>query len=367
MAKNSKKLLVVDEAQQELAEAQIRDLERSIRYNVNEFTVEFLADKVREEEYYVPPYQRHFTWSQKKQSQLIESVMIGLPIPPVFLWIADDGRIEIVDGSQRLRTLNAFKNEEMVLQGLEMLTELEGFAFMDIPLPRRRKFLSRSMRGFLLDHTTTVEYRTEMFQRVNMGGLTLNTTEYRIGALPGLMSDLVVDLAKGSEFQAATPMSASKGKEREREELLFRFFAYTERAKETPTGLDFPRWKDRPGPYINSFVEEYNERLAIQPKEAKRLRTLLEDTLVFVLKAFPSGFAKTPKANSIPRVRFEAIAVGVGILAREGRLPNPDSVNVNSWINGTAFNDVATSGSANVRAKLKARIEFVMERLEPAS
>eukprot|EP00919_Chromeraceae_sp_WS-2016_P078873 GHVR01186880.1.p1 GENE.GHVR01186880.1~~GHVR01186880.1.p1 ORF type:complete len:371 (+),score=19.73 GHVR01186880.1:824-1936(+) len=363
MAAKTNQTTTISEAQMDRAEIQIRDFERSIRYNVTDFTVEFLADKVDQKEYYIPSYQRHFTWTSEKRCKLIESVMLGLPIPPVFLWIADDGRIEIVDGSQRLRTLHEFIFGDLRLEGLDMLNELNGVKYCDIPLPRQRKFKAKSLRGFVLDNNTTVEYRTEMFQRVNMGGSTLNSTEYRIGALPGPMTDLVQVLAKDQMFESLTPMSKSKEREREREELLFRFFAYVERAEFDGSKLDFPKWNDRPSPYLNSFVDDYNKKLEGNAAEEERLRNLLSDVLAFVTEAFPNGFLKLPNSKSVPRVRFEAISVGVGLLVKRGELPHPGVADIASWIDGADFNAVSTSGSANVRAKLTGRIEFVMNKI----
>lgn len=354
---------VISEAQKDCAEVQIREFERQIRYNITDFTVEFLANKVHDNEYFIPAYQRHFTWPLDKRCKLIESVMLGLPIPPVFLWIADDGRIEIVDGSQRLRTLHEFIYEGLRLEGLEMLSELNGMTYSDVPLPRQRKFRAKSMRGFVLDNNTTVEYRTEMFQRVNMGGSTLNSTEYRIGALPGKMTELVIRLSKKADFVSLTPMSKTKESEREREELLFRFFAYVESAEFRGREIDFPNWKDRPSPYINDFVSTYNDLLEEKPEEEERLEALLTSMLDFVEVAFPNGFLKLENSKSVPRVRFEAIAVGVGLLLKAGELPPAEHIDVGSWIDGAEFNAVSTSGSANVRAKLTGRIEFVMNKI----
>ena len=98
------------------AEEAIRQLELAVRFMVTDYTVEFIAEKVRGEEYYVPEYQREMVWDDAIQSRFIESVLIGLPIPFVFLWQDDDGRMEIVDGSQRMRTLRRFTDSELRLR-----------------------------------------------------------------------------------------------------------------------------------------------------------------------------------------------------------------------------------------------------------
>ena len=90
------------------AEAAIASLDLTVTYIITEFTVEFLAGKVGNDQYYVPPYQREFIWNETSQSRFIESILMGLPIPFIFLWQDPDGNHEIVDGSQRLRTLVPF-------------------------------------------------------------------------------------------------------------------------------------------------------------------------------------------------------------------------------------------------------------------
>ena len=114
------------------AEEAIRNLELSVRFIVTDYTVEFVADKVRSKEYYVPEYQREMIWDDTVQSRFIESVLIGLPIPFVFLWQDEDGRMEIVDGSQRMRTLRRFMDNELKLTKLELLPETNEFHFQDL-------------------------------------------------------------------------------------------------------------------------------------------------------------------------------------------------------------------------------------------
>lgn len=113
------KIISVEDASR--AEAAIADLERTVKFLVTDYTVEFLAGKVREEEYYVPEYQRELTWNDDAQSRFIESLLMGLPIPFLFLWQAEDGRLEIVDGSQRLRTIVRFMDDGFALRNLKLL------------------------------------------------------------------------------------------------------------------------------------------------------------------------------------------------------------------------------------------------------
>ena len=187
------------------AEEAIRKLELSVRFIVTDYTVEFIADKVRSKEYYVPEYQREMVWVDAEQSRFIESVLIGLPIPFVFLWQDEDGRMEIVDGSQRMRTLRRFMDNELKLTKLELLPETNDFHYRDLSEARQRKFNARTLRGIVLENATTTATRTEMFSRINTGGRSANDAEVRRGSLPGGFTDLVIECAQHDPFVRLTP------------------------------------------------------------------------------------------------------------------------------------------------------------------
>ena len=115
-------------------EEQIEEEQRCVKYDIREFTIEYYVDKysngvdVDKNELYVPEYQREFIWTDSRQSRFIESLLLGLPVPLVFVAEnQDDGRFEIVDGSQRIRTLNAYVNDQLELTGLKKLTELNAY------------------------------------------------------------------------------------------------------------------------------------------------------------------------------------------------------------------------------------------------
>jgi hypothetical protein len=349
--------------QKQQAETAMAALERTVKFIVTDYTTEFLAGKVRDEEYYVPDYQRRLTWNERIQSRFVESLLMGLPIPFVFLWQAPDGRLEIVDGSQRLRTIVRFIDGELRLKGLELLPEAEGFHFSDLDRSRQRKFQNQPLRGIVLDNSVSEETRTEMFNRINTGGTKLNDAEIRRGSLPGPFTELVVTCAEEPAFVAMTPLASKPIMEREREELVVRFFTYLESIQETPTGLDLPGWKDRPREYIWRFVKAANEAAAQDPTRIVALRAEFDRMLTYVAKAFPNGFRKSPTGKQIPRVRFEAIAVGSGLALRENPALGEDPVAAVDWSDSEGFAEVTTSDAANVKSKLLGRISYVYERL----
>jgi hypothetical protein len=328
-----------------------------------DYSIEHLTEKVKSGEYYIPVYQREFTWDKKKKSRFIESVMIGLPIPFVFFWQDEEGKFEIVDGSQRLRTLEEFINKGFKLDDLTILTHSKGLKFNDFLPSRKRKFLSQSIRGILLENDTSTATRTEMFNRINTGGSKANEAEVRRGALPGPITDLVVELANNSNFIEMTPISKDLIDKREREELVVRFLAYTSRYDNNNEEHLFVGYRDRPREFIYSYLEEANKEALKNPELVSALRSNFLETMEFIKKAFPNGFQKTTLARQIPRARYEAIAIGSALAIQSNRLLLQNSVNVEAWMDSDEFVEATTSDGANTKSKLHGRIKFVRDHL----
>ena len=161
--------------QLEAAEAAIVDRSKRIEFYTTEYNVEILVSKLVAGDFVVPDYQRAFTWDSARKSKFIESVLIGLPIPFLFFWEADDGRMEIVDGSQRLRTLQEYTSGNLSLQKLEEIPDLNGTIFNDLSNARQRKFLNRSIRGIVLNENADPQARFDMFERINTGSKVANS------------------------------------------------------------------------------------------------------------------------------------------------------------------------------------------------
>ena len=112
----------MEKANIDIVENQIYEKRKTVRYDVRDLTVEAIANKYDDSleqdddmsgkfnYIYVPEYQRDFTWDTVRQSKLIESIILGLPIPLIFIAENKNSAWEIVDGSQRIRNIDAFIN-----------------------------------------------------------------------------------------------------------------------------------------------------------------------------------------------------------------------------------------------------------------
>lgn len=336
------------------AELQIVDQSKRIDFYITEYSVEILANKMRDAEYVVPSYQREFTWEMERKSKFIESLLMGLPIPFIFFWEMPDGRLEIVDGSQRLRTIEEFVLGDLRIGGLEQLTHVSGFRFGDLPESRQRKIKNRSIRGIVLNEHADEAARMDMFERINTGSKIAKTAEVRRGALAGPFLDLVIEVATLPTFVQLAPMSKKRRDERGGEELVARFFAYGD-------GLE--KYRDRPSDFIFDYSKTMNERFRKDSRLAQAYRTRFVDAMTFVSRTFPNGFSKGAKSTATPRARFEAIAIGADQALREKPSIAATPPSVLSWIDGDEFQQITGSDGANAVARLRARIEFVRTRL----
>jgi hypothetical protein len=342
------------------AEAAISGVARQVKFTIAEYPISVYVTRFPDDEngrYFVPEYQRKLAWSPNQQSEFIESLLVGLPIPFLFFYQMPDGRMEIVDGSQRMRAMRAFLKENLRLSELVLVPELNGFSFDDLPEDRRNKIEDVTIRTIVLDTSTDPSTRAEMFARINKSGTVANEAEIRRGSLPGPVTELIRELAESKAFKDATPMSQKVIDQREREELVTRFFAYLH-GWDTPEGR-FPNYRDRPKKYLYDFLKSANDSVAENPTLIDKMRSEFDRTLKLVPYLFPNGFRKNATANTIPRVRFEAIATGTALALRQKDDLDVTSEQVVARMDEREFDKIVVSDGANVRSKLEGRIGLV--------
>jgi hypothetical protein len=346
----------------EAAEAEIREKQKTVDYDTKEYPVEVLVQKYRDgldediSELYIPDYQRDMIWEDTRQSKFIESIFLGLPIPYIFVADLrpkqeddedDLARLEIVDGTQRIRTLDRFLKNDLTLCRLEKLKNLNNFKFSDFPLARQRRFNRTTIRMIVLSDKADEETRRDMFERINTGSVELNDMEKRRGISPGPFVKLLEELAKNPKFIKLCPISEPLVRKREPEEFVLRFFAYLNNYQ------NFER-------QVNVFLNEYLEQNNNPEIDQDGMRSEFHKMLDFVEKYFPNGFSKTKGHVKTPRIRFEAISVGVALALREKSDFEPKSM---KWLDSPEFKEYTTSDASNSRPKVIKRVEYVRDQL----
>jgi len=349
-------------------EKEIKDNQKQFDFDIREYPIEVIAMKFnpsqQDPEVFIPDYQREFVWSEKQKSLFIESLLIGLPIP--YLFVADieededpytEGNVEVIDGAQRIQTIYAYLNDQLTLIGMERLKILEGSIFSDLPPVRQKRFKRSTVRMIELQNVDE-DARRLMFDRLNSGGTKLTDMEKWIGTKNSKFIDFIRQLALDELFVTMTPMAASKVKRRERTEYVLRFFAYRDRY------LEFGRRKD--GTTDNSvlgFLDDYIDDMdqIFDDNKKNELEKEFLDMLEFVDKYFPNGFRKSATSKSVSRIRFEAMSVGSSLaLAEDSGISSTD----NYWAyEDPDFLAMIRSDASNSRPKIKKRIEFVKNKL----
>lgn len=343
-------------AKKKLLEQQIQDIEQQIStesipyiYDTKEYPVEVIVSKYKKEQIFVPHYQRKFVWDKKRKSKFIESVFLGVPIMPFLVSISgDEAELEIIDGSQRIRTLVEYFDDQLKLAGLEKLTHLNGTYYSQLTTTRKNKFLLRDFRFHVVTDNATPDVRADIFNRINTTPKNLSFSEIRRGALQGDFYQFVLECGQLERFRAVCPIPQPKADRGEYEELALRFFAYSEKYKE---------FKHDVAPFLDDFVKEKNSK----GFDRELLTTQLNDVISFVEKYFePPYFARKGRDNATPRVRFEALSVGVHLALSQKPDLEPSYM---EWLYSLEFKEHTTSDASNNQGKLVRRIEFVRDCL----
>lgn len=348
----------------ELAENQIKEIQFDYNYRIADFSIgELLKKFVKKGEQpnfedesisglTVPTYQRDYIWTGTMPSKFIESIFMGVPIQPLFAFeLDDDGNLELLDGVQRLSSIKAFADNELTLNGLEELDALNGFTFEDLASARKRKFLNSILKLYIINQNTDEGIRADIFRRVNEGGNKLKPAEIRKGKFIGNnFYDFILIMSESDEFNKLFSTSKDTEKLRgEKEELVSRFFALSNNY------LNFEH-------SVKGFMDDYiiNANTTFNDSIATLFQSELFQTLSFIEVNFPHGLKKSRTAKSIPRVRFEALAVGTNLALRENPALTVTDV---KWIESIEFKKWTTSDAANSKSKVVGRIEFVRDCL----
>ena len=222
------------EQQEEL----INTARKNVKYDTKEYTLELLHAKFNLEveenhqtEIFIPFYQRKFVWKEDRRSKFIESIILGLPIPPMYFAEIEDGLLEVIDGSQRIRTINEFLSGRLKLKNLKQLDGLNGLTFNDFSNSRKRKIKNVTMRAVVVTdiEKDTMSIRHEIFERLNTGGEVLKKMEIKKGAQEGKFIEFIyTSCADNSLFNELSEFTKRDELRAYKEEFLVKYFAYSQ-------------------------------------------------------------------------------------------------------------------------------------------
>lgn len=344
-----------------LQRQQLAEQRRKVDFDTYDVTVEELVRRVERRRIEIAPiYQRQFRWDPVRQSRLVESMLLGIPVPPLFMAtnLTPDAATqwEVVDGLQRMLTLVNFAggeearvaahltDEPLSLSELDKLTELEGLRFNDLPEDIRTALQDRPVKVIVLNDKSDLQVRFDLFERLNTGGISLTPQEVRGCVFRGPFMDLLSNLSQSKDFKTVVRLPKTSWMDGTPEEYVLRFFAFLDKYREFDHSvIDF----------LNNFASSATK----DPMDDER-RGVFTSAFHFLADAFPNGI--TSRRGMTPVNLFEGIAVGAALALREreGSLLLPDAMD---WVSSDKLRQL-TTGATNSRLRVMGRIEFSRDR-----
>ena len=289
---------------------------RAVSYDMYDMTVRQLVDMVEGGEIEIAPeYQRHFVWDDDRESELVESIYLGIPVPSLYMAANQDGTWEVVDGVQRLSTLAHFcgsqklltlihRRQSLKLINLKKLTRLNDMTFDALPKAVQLNFQLRPVRVTTLNDKSDFSVRYDLFERLNTGGVKLHAQEIRNCVFRGEFRDLLKDLSTDKNFLSVVKLSDNEQRSAIYEECVLRFFSFIEE-------YEF---------FDHSVVEFLNNYMIKKNKNGPRpeLIASFRNTMAWLAEELPGGIARGNRSIT-PLNLFEAVAVGTALALKENK------------------------------------------------
>ncbi len=172
-----------------------------------------------------PEFQRHQVWTKKQKSELVESILMGIPLPLIYLAEDKLGRLQVIDGRQRLTALFEYLNNKFNLHTLSILHHLKGKKFSELEPKEQSKLEDYQLIVYVIKPQTPDRIKFDIFDRVNRGGTQLNKQEMRNALYQGSSTELLKELSESKEFLYATGHAINNIRMKDRY-LILRFLAF---------------------------------------------------------------------------------------------------------------------------------------------
>lgn len=327
-----------------------------------------------------PDYQRLFRWSNVQASRFIESVILELPLPPIFIIEIDEGKYELIDGLQRISSYLFFRGkltaphrniapgDVLTLDGCDIVAGLDGYTYDSLPRALEIKLKRHTIRVEVIRKESESRIRYHMFKRLNKGGSVLSEQEIRnctIRLLDNTVNKFLIECSANTDFaNTVSPVNQQRMEERFDQELVLRFFA-------------FKNWRNNyvheVGEYLTEFMEcvadPTNKDVALDyPSE----KVVFDKTFrILNVSMGDDAFAIVDRrGRTLPFGVYHFEAFSLGLQPHLANL-NPDDAEQMKKLTeclwgvkrDDGFRDITTGGGKNFLNPLNQRIDFVAERV----
>ena len=344
----------------------------TFRYEITaygaDYPVDALVKRIATKEVIVPTFdpeleyddirgfQRRFVWTKSQSDRFIESLLLGLPVPGIFLVAREDGRLLVLDGQQRLRTLHAFY--EGILGGMEYALEkvqsgLIGKMYKTLEPETRRKLDNSIIHATVVRQDVPSDDQSSVymvFERLNTGGTALQPQEIRVALYGGTFIDF---LYRMNEHKAWREIYGKRSTRLKDQELILRFFALLYAAEKYRRPM-----KD----FLNLYAGE-NRNFQLQSKE--EMKNIFEDTVTTILESI--GARAFRLRNAINVAVMDSVMVGIASRI-QSRGPIKDSQGISSKYNELIMDkqfqasvESGTTDERNVESRLEATKKAMQE------
>ena len=270
--------------------------ERKVVTQAYDLSVDTLLRQWNDNTLVIPTLQREYVWDNGRASRLLESLMLNLPIPPVFFAETRDAKYEVIDGHQRILSIVRYMQNQFPLSALRIQGEFQRKRFHQLP-PREQRFLStRVLRAIIITVESHPNMKFEIFQRLNTGAIALNAQEIRNALNQGPVNDLLKELARSSAFRECIGTKTPR-KRMVDEELALRFLAISH-------GLSSYR------PPLLRFLNDFMRTTRME--DLADIRSKFESASILTASCFPRGAYRitdksgAPLERNVNRALFDA-------------------------------------------------------------
>lgn len=344
-----------------------------------------LADMFRSKELNITPeYQRLFRWSEGTQSRFIESLLLEMPVPPIFVVEVEDGRYELIDGLQRISSYLHMRGEleiaegddvpnpvrvgeKLVLTECDIVDSLNGQTFETLPASLQIRLKRAFVRMEVVRKGSDPLFKYHMFKRLNTGGEKLTDQQIRnctIRMLDPRFNEYTIELSKLPAFKSTLILTDEDIYGAFDVELVLRFFALKN---------DRARFKHDVGDFLTDYMEGVTRGiLSFNYDAEKEAFDKTFSVLNNSLGELAFGLPSTRKQNELTRgfsvYHYEAITMGIQpYLGHYDPTDNASMAKLREDLRAIKvdpeFRRITTGGGKNSPGPLRARIEFVQRRL----
>jgi Protein of unknown function DUF262 len=275
-----------------------------IRVGTKPWSLRQIVDEIQDDTIDIAPdFQRAFVWNERQQTQLIESILLGIPLPAFYFNQDKDNRHQVVDGVQRLTTIRDFAASKFPLSfHLEYLTNLEGKTFKHLEPAVKRRFNQTQIVVHVIDASSPYELKFNIFKRINTGGTRLEPQEIRHCMAKKRARDLLENLVKVADFANATRLA--KATRMEDRELALRFVAF--RRLVGDGGIEKYHPEERFEDFLNGAMRDLDDINKTPETQDSVLLTAFSRAMTNCCTVFGRrAFRKNPNGGPLNRALFD--------------------------------------------------------------